>query len=74
MPNQQHPPGIAILILGLIGCGTVSPDDVRSRVVTLALDEPELSKQPTVLDGLAFDPFSFQQDGFRASAQRAGSL
>ena len=32
-----------IAVLGLIGCGTVSPDDVRSRVVTLALDEPELS-------------------------------
>jgi hypothetical protein len=23
-------------------------------------------KQPTVLDGLAFDPFSFQQDGLTA--------
>jgi hypothetical protein len=23
-------------------------------------------KQPTVLNGLAFDPFSFQQDGFTA--------
>jgi putative transposase len=29
--------------LGLIGCGTAIPDDVRARIVTLALDEPELS-------------------------------
>jgi len=25
-----------------------------------------VAKQPTVLDGLAFDPFSFQQDGLTA--------
>jgi putative transposase len=30
-----------IAALGLIGCGTAS-DDVRARIVTLALDEPEL--------------------------------
>ena len=29
-------------------------------------------KQPTVLDGLAFDPFSFQQDGLTASEVDVG--
>ena len=29
-------------------------------------------KQPTVLDGLAFDPFSFQQDGLTAPEVNVG--
>ena len=32
-----------IAALGLIGCGNRIPHDVRARIVTLALDEPELS-------------------------------